>query len=134
MLVFKDPDRRRKLESILHPGIRSCMLTRLGELNHEYAVLAIPLLLETGQADLVDRVLVVDAPEAVQIERTRRRDGGSEADVRDIMAAQVTRTDRLARADDVIENNGTLEELFTRVGQVDEYYRSIARVVATGGP
>ncbi len=133
-LVFKDPDRRRNLESILHPEIRSCMLERLRGLNHDYAVLAIPLLLETGQADLVDRVLVVDAPEAVQIERTHRRDGVSEADVRDIMAAQATRTDRLARADDVIENNGTLGELFNRVSQLDEFYRSIARAVAAGGP
>lgn len=133
-LVFKDPDRRRNLESILHPEIRSCMLARLGELNHDYAVLAIPLLLETAQTDLVDRVLVVDAPEAVQIERTHRRDGVSETDVRDIMAAQATRTDRLARADDVIENNGTLGELFTRVNQLDEFYRSIARGVADGGP
>ena len=133
-LVFKDPGRRRNLESILHPEIRSCMLARLGELNHDYAVLAIPLLLETAQTDLVDRVLVVDAPEAVQIERTHRRDGVSETDVRDIMAAQATRTDRLARADDVIENNGTLGELFTRVNQLDEFYRSIARGVADGGP
>ena len=133
-LVFKDPDRRRNLESILHPEIRSCMLARLGELNHDYAVLAIPLLLETAQTDLVDRVLVVDAPEAVQIERTHRRDGVSETDVRDIMAAQATRTDRLSRADDVIENNGTLGELFTRVNQLDEFYRSIARGVADGGP
>ncbi len=132
-LVFKDPDRRRNLESILHPEIRSCMLERLRGLNHDYAVLAIPLLLETGQADLVDRVLVVDAPEAVQIERTHRRDGVSEADVRDIMAAQATRTDRLARADDVIENNGTLGELFNRVSQLDEFYRSVARGVAAGG-
>jgi dephospho-CoA kinase len=131
-LVFKDPDRRRNLESILHPEIRSCMLERLRGLNHDYAVLAIPLLLETGQADLVDRVLVVDAPEAVQIERTHRRDGVSEADVRDIMAAQATRTDRLARADDVIENNGTLGELFNRVSQLDEFYRSVARGVAAG--
>lgn len=133
-LVFKDPGHRRNLESILHPEIRSCMLARLGELNHDYAVLAIPLLLETAQTDLVDRVLVVDAPEAVQIERTHRRDGVSEADVRDIMAAQATRTDRLARADDIIENNGTLGELFNRVSQLDEFYCSIARGVADGGP
>jgi len=132
-LVFKNPNGRRTLESILHPPIRQRMEAQLDELNQDYAVLVIPLLLEAGQTDMVDRVLVVDASESVQIERARRRDGVSEEEIRQIMSSQASRENRLAQANDVIENNGTMEELRQRVRLLDEFYRSLPRGVAAGG-
>lgn len=132
-LVFENPSGRRSLESILHPLIRQRMEAQLDELNDDYAILAIPLLLETGQTDMVDRVLVVDASESAQIERTRKRDGVAEEEVRQIMSSQASRADRLAQANDVIENNGTIDELRQRVRRLDEFYRSLARGVAAEG-
>lgn len=131
--IFDNSERRRTLEAILHPLIKEEMLSRLAAVDHHYAILIIPLLLEAGQTDLVDRVLVIDTPESEQIARTRRRDGVSEEEVRRIMSAQASREQRLARADDVIENNGTLEELRSRVAGMDEFYRSMARAVANEG-
>lgn len=132
-LVFGDPERRRALEQLLHPEIRRRMREKLEQLDHDYVVLVIPLLLEAGQTDLVDRVLVVDTPEALQIARAVERDGSTENNIRDIMAAQISRKERLSRADDVIENRGSMEDLLERVGKLDQFYRTIARGVATRG-
>lgn len=132
-LVFENPSGRRSLESMLHPLIRQRMEAQLDKLNDDYAILAIPLLLETGQTDMVDRVLVVDASESAQIERSRKRDGVAEEEVRQIMSSQASRADRLAQANDVIENNGTIDELRQRVRRLDEFYRSLARGVAAEG-
>ncbi len=132
-LVFGDPERRRALEQLLHPEIRRRMREKLEQLDHDYAVLVIPLLLEAGQTDLVDRVLVVDTPEALQIARAVERDGSTENKIREIMAAQISRKERLSRADDVIENRGSMEDLLERVGKLDQFYRTIARGVATRG-
>lgn len=132
-LVFENPDGRRVLESILHPLIRLRMESQLEHLDHEYAVVAIPLLLEAGQTDIVDRVLVVDAPESAQIQRTRTRDGVSDEEVRRILASQIGRAKRLAQANDVIENNGTIDELRQRVRRLDEFYRSLAHNLAAEG-
>ncbi|MDH3413822.1 MAG: dephospho-CoA kinase, partial [Gammaproteobacteria bacterium] len=132
-LVFADPERRRALEQLLHPEIRRRMREKLEEIEHDYVVLVIPLLLETGQTDLVDRVLVVDAPEALQIARAVERDGSAEKNVRDIMSAQLSRKERLSRADDVIENHASMGELLDRVRKLDQFYRTIARGVATRG-
>lgn len=133
LLVFENPNGRRSLESILHPLIRQRMEEQLDELNDDYAILAIPLLLEAGQSDMVDRVLVVDASESAQIERARKRDGVAEEEVRQIMSSQASRADRLAQANDVIENNGTIDELRQKVRRLDEFYRSLARGVAAEG-
>lgn len=132
-LVFEDSTDRRTLESILHPLIRQHMEAQLEDLNDDYAVLTIPLLLETGQADMVDRILVVDASESAQVERARKRDGVGEQEVRQIISAQARRADRLAKANDVIENSGTLDELRQSVHRLDEFYRSLARGVAAEG-
>ncbi len=131
--VFVDPERRRALEQLLHPEIRRRMREKLEEIEHDYVVLVIPLLLEAGQTDLVDRVLVVDAPESLQIARAVERDGSAEKNVRDIMSAQLSREERLSRADDVIENRGSMGELLDRVEKLDQFYRTIARSVATRG-
>ena len=132
-LVFNDPEKRKLLEQLLHPEIRDRMREKLAHVDHDYAVLVIPLLLEVGQTELVDRILVVDASEDQQIQRAIERDGGTESAIRGIMSAQLSREQKLSRADDVIENHGSLEDLRERVGKLHQFYRSIARSVAARG-
>ena len=110
-LVFADADKRRTLEAITHPRIREELVQQLSAANSPYAVLSSPLLLESGQSDLVDVSVVVDVPEAMQIARTMERDGNDQALVEGIMAAQLGRETRKSRADIVIDNSGTLADL-----------------------
>ncbi|RMD80187.1 MAG: dephospho-CoA kinase [Gammaproteobacteria bacterium] len=130
-LAFADPEARRRLEAILHPRIRREMERRLQRLREAeppppYVVLVIPLLLEAGQRDLVDRVLVVDAPLSLQKERVRRRDGLDEATLEAILAAQLDRESRLAAADEVLENTGTPEALRRAVDALHRRYLALA--------
>jgi dephospho-CoA kinase len=125
-LVFDDPDARRRLEGILHPRIKERMLERLAVLDAPYAVLVIPLLFETNQQNLVDRTLVVDVPEPIQIERVRQRSGLAEADILCIIASQIERTERLARADDIIDNSNDLPALLAQVEQMHGRYLKLA--------
>jgi dephospho-CoA kinase len=120
--VFNDPAARKRLEAILHPLIRMRMRQALATLAAPYAVLAIPLLFETGQADLADRVLVVDAPEQEQIRRVQQRSGLEPPEIERIMASQVTRAERLRRADDVIDNSGNLQSLLVQTDRLHEKY------------
>ncbi|HEC17679.1 MAG TPA: dephospho-CoA kinase [Sedimenticola sp.] len=124
--VFSDETARKELERILHPLIRARMNDQLARLQAPYVILAIPLLLEAGQRDQVDRVLVIDAGESQQIARACRRDGQDEARVRAILKAQCSRKDRLAAADDVIYNTGGLEELKPQVVQMHNHYLRLA--------
>ena len=130
--VFADAEERHWLERLLHPRIAEELRRGLAAADSPYAVLVSPLLLEAGQAQLVDRVLVVDVPEALQLARTMARDGNPEAQVRAIMAAQASRDTRLARADDVIVNDGTLEALDARVETLHQRYLELAH--AADGP
>lgn len=106
-IVFTDPDARRWLESLTHPLIGARLQAGLAQAKSAYAVLSSPLLLEGRQRELVDVVVVVDAPEGIQLARTVQRDKHDEALVRAIMAAQMDRKQRLALADRVIDNSGT---------------------------
>lgn len=126
-LVFEDPDKRHQLEQILHPKIRLVMEQWLESLSAPYAILVIPLLLETGQTTLADRVLVVDCPESLQIARVKQRDGLSEAQIKQMLAAQVDRKSRLAAADDVIENSGNLAELTAAAKRLHLAYLELAK-------
>lgn len=128
--VFANPAARVRLESILHPRIRALMLERLSALSAPYAVLVIPLLIETHQMALADRVLVVDLPEAEQIRRVQGRDGLDEAAVRRVLAAQVNRATRLQAADDVIDNSGAPEALWVQAQRLHQRYLDLA---GTGG-
>jgi dephospho-CoA kinase len=110
-LVFADADKRRTLETITHPRIREELVRQLSAANSPYAVLSSPLLLESGQSDLVDVSVVVDVPEDMQIARTMERDGNDRILVEGIMAAQLGREIRKSRADIVIDNSGTLADL-----------------------
>ena len=114
-IVFDNPDERKVLEDITHPRIREEIARQLSEAGSPYVVLASPLLLESGQSSFADYVVVVDVPESVQLSRTMTRDDNSEQLVKSIMAVQLDRETRLARSDTSISNEGTLEELHTRV-------------------
>ncbi|MEX0915008.1 MAG: dephospho-CoA kinase, partial [Wenzhouxiangellaceae bacterium] len=99
---------------------------RLDELDAPYAILVVPLLVESGLFADADRVLVVDVPEEVQIKRLIQRDGTSRKHAEAMLAAQASRKQRLAHADDVIENTGTLEELQRRVDKLARKYRELS--------
>jgi dephospho-CoA kinase len=126
--VFAAPDERTRLEGILHPRIRAAMQERVTALagRAPYAVLVIPLLIEVGQRDMVDRVLVVEAPEGERIARVAARDGVPAAQVRRIMSAQLPQAERVAQADDLIWNDGPEETLQARVAALHEHYLEMA--------
>jgi len=126
-LVFADPERRRALEAILHPAIRTALEARLATLDAPYAIIAIPLLAETGGRDRFDRVLVVDVPPEVQKSRLMSRDGDSAAQAEAILAAQASRAARLAIADDRLDNSGSLDALDAGVARLHEAYLEAAR-------
>lgn len=124
--VFNDPGQRRRLEAITHPAIRAELARRAQQADGSYQIHVIPLLAEGGRAAAYDRVLVVDAPEAQQLRRLMARDASSEEQARRILAVQATRQQRLAIADDVIENTGTLEDLRRQVHSLHRSYEQMA--------
>lgn len=124
--VFDNADERHRLESALHPRIREKVREKLAGLEAPYVIVVVPLLIESGFIDLVDRVLVVDAAENIQIQRTAARSGLSELEIRKIMAAQASRAQRLQQAHDVIENNGDRKQLEAEVERKHQWYLSLA--------
>lgn len=132
-LAFRTPERRRQLEAILHPRIRERMEALCASAGGPYQILVIPLLVESGLRSRVDRVVVVDCSESVQRERLRVRDGESAAGMDRLLAAQVDRETRLSRADDVVVNNGTRDELQRRVLELHANYRHFATNLNRGG-
>ncbi|MFK7829195.1 MAG: dephospho-CoA kinase [Congregibacter sp.] len=131
-IVFATPDERRWLESLTHPLIRERIAKQLQAVQAAYVVLSSPLLLEGRQADFVEHVVVVDVPESLQISRTAHRDGNSETLVRSIMQAQMPRDERLKRADTVLDNSGSLEELEPQVTQLHTKLLSLSAARAKG--
>ena len=126
-LVFSDPEQRRRLEAILHPKIRRKIITLTTNIRTPYCIVVIPLLLETDQRDLVDRILVVDTGVDKQIARVTMRNGLPKHEIMAIITAQASRERRLAAADEVIDNNGSLNELNSQVRAQHEKYLKIAR-------
>jgi len=120
--VFSNDDERRWLEQLTHPLIGEKILEQINASRSPYTILGSPLLLDTSQKALVDYVVVVDVPETMQLQRTMQRDGNDEAQVRRIMAAQMSRADRLERADIVIDNSGSLEELDSLVDELHKEF------------
>jgi dephospho-CoA kinase len=130
--VFADPEAKRKLERLLHPMIREESQRRIAAAEREkagpYVVLVVPLLIESADyRSRVDRVLVVDAPEETQIARVRARSNLSEDEVRSIMRSQVSRAERLAAADDVIDNAGARDALRKQVAALHQKYLQSAK-------
>lgn len=123
--IYADAARKRQLEAILHPRIRQRIKTLLAGISAPYCIVVIPLLLETGQTDLVDRILVVDTPEKEQLKRVAARDGLTHNAVMAIMAAQTDRSTRLNAADDVIINDSELDSLSGRIQELHQFYMEI---------
>ena len=121
-IVFQQPEERAWLESLLHPIIRDELIRQLNPENYQlpYVLLVSPLLLETDQHELVDRIFVIDVPKDVQLERTMARDTNSREQVERSIAAQMSREDRLARADEVIDNDRPLDDVTRQVRELHE--------------
>ncbi|MFE8072076.1 dephospho-CoA kinase [Marinobacteraceae bacterium S3BR75-40.1] len=124
--IFADEAERKWLEALLHPLIRESIVEQLRTAESPYAILVSPLLLETDQHALCQRVLVVDVPPETQIQRTVSRDNNTEEQVRRILAAQMNRDERLAKADDVIDNTDTLDIVAHHVDQLHEEYLALS--------
>ncbi|MFF7706047.1 dephospho-CoA kinase [Pseudomonas sp. NPDC007930] len=127
--IFANAEERRWVEALLHPLIGQAIEQSLASATSPYAIYAAPLLVETGQRRGARRVLLIDVPEALQLARTQQRDGASEAQVRAILAAQASREQRLAVADDVIVNDRDLAWLQHEVDRLHAFYLSLP-----GGP
>lgn len=132
-IVFHDPAEKHWLEALLHPLIRDEITRQLQESDACYTILASPLLLESGQDQLVDRVLVIDVPESLQLERAMARDDSSRETVQAIMDAQMSRGHRLSQATDVIVNDGDLAHLHEAVDQQHEYYQRLCALQGSAG-
>ena len=125
--VFQLPDERRWLEQLLHPLIRDEIVADLASAQSPYSLLVSPLLVESGQYQMTQRILVVDVPEALQIARTTARDQVPEQQVQAIMQAQARREERLRHAHDVITNDQDLAALHAQVDALHQRYLNLAR-------
>ncbi len=130
--VFDDPEARRRVEAILHPAIRQRLRGRLRELEKQdetYCIIVVPLLVETGFQELVDRVLVVEAPRERRIEWVMARNGMAREEVERIMDAQASSEERQSVAHDIIDNDGGLEDLLEKVDRLHAKYLVVPKLV-----
>ncbi len=126
-LVFNNSDVKNWLNQLLHPAIREQMLLQTKQAESAYCLLSVPLLVENKLYQHVDRVVIVDVHEQTQLQRTLLRDKTNEQQIRAIMSAQATRQQRLAVADDVIDNNGKADDLTEKVTQLHKHYLQLAK-------
>lgn len=122
-LVFTDKEKIKKLESILHPLILNEMECAIASLQSRYCILVVPLLLEAGLTEWVDKILVVDISKETQIERIKKRDRLSQEEIQLILNVQCSREQRLQTADEIIANEGTFEELSLQVKELHEKFQ-----------
>ena len=125
-IVFADSKKKELLESILHPEIRKEILRQLSELSAPYAIVVIPLLAESKSGYPLDRVLVIDVPEDIQIERVKARDATTTEEAERIIRLQASRAKRLAMADDTIVNTGSIQTLNEFIDELHQKYLSLA--------
>ncbi|MCW8107079.1 dephospho-CoA kinase [Alteromonas ponticola] len=124
--VFNDDAEKRWLNGLIHPAVREQMMTAIQHTTSPYCVLAVPLLIENNLTTMVDRVLVVDCPETLQIERASRRDGSDSKLIENIMRAQISRKERIKAADDIILNDGPLNRIPFLVKSLHSQYLSFS--------
>lgn len=124
--IFSSPRQKTRLESILHPAIASEVNHRIAQIAAPWCILVVPLLAETSLFPWIDRVLVVDVEESAQIKRVMARDKISQQQARSILDAQTGRQQRLALADDILDNSGTLKQLEARVDKLYDKYTALA--------
>ena len=124
--VFEKPEDRAWLEQQTHPRIRALTLSRLEQARSSYVVLASPLLFESGQNQLVDRILVIDIPEDMQVLRASQRDNNDAEQIRKIIQSQIPRQERINKADDIADNSGGLTELYEQLDDYHQLYTNLA--------
>lgn len=127
-IVFSAPDKRKQLEAILHPLIQQEMLHLASLLDSPYCIFAIPLLIEARQSELVDRILVIDAPEQLRRQRIKQRDQMEDKQIDKIFAAQLPDQERLKHADDIIRNDSGLPQLRAQVIDLNHRYIEMAKL------
>ncbi|KEQ17493.1 dephospho-CoA kinase [Endozoicomonas numazuensis] len=125
-IVFNNDSERVWLEQLLHPLIRDQIVQELEASSSPYTIMVSPLLVETDQHVLTNRILVVDVPEEVQLERTMSRDGMSKEQTQSIMAKQASRNQRLEKADEVVDNSRSLDHLFQQLDRIHQTYLGLA--------
>ena len=128
--IFSEPELKSKLEGILHPAISAEASRRVAVLDQPWCILVVPLLVESNLFPWIDRVLVVDTEESVQIQRVMARDKINRKQARAILDAQAGRQQRLNLADDIIENNASLEQLESAVDRLYKRYNTMAGILA----
>lgn len=126
-IIFADESKRLWLENLLHPIILTEMKNQAEAAKSPYCIVVIPLLLETQPNELINRILVIDAAEKQQINRTKLRDNSTENEVKSIIATQVDRAQRLSAAHDIIENNGSLNDLIPQVDRLHGFYFALSQ-------
>lgn len=124
--IFSNPDEKTWLENLLHPLIAEEIFQGLANASSPYAVFVSPLMVESGQDSICDRLLVIDVPEHIQVQRTTKRDSNEQAQVEKMIASQATREQRLEKANDVIENTADIAELETQVEALHRQYLTLA--------
>ena len=125
-IVFNNEVERKWLEQLLHPAMGTWIADELASASSPYAILESPLLLETNQHEMIDRALVVDVTEQIQIDRASARDGNTPEQIKAIIATQMPRARRIERADDVIDNNGGMEALLKPIQALHQKYLQLA--------
>ena len=126
-VIFHQEQEKHWLETLLHPLIRRWLTQQISDRRSAYCLLISPLLLETGQAEMVDRILVVDVSVETQISRTLARDGGEERTARAIIEAQIGRSQRLEHGDDIIDNELPVQSLRQQVQKLHQQYLTMAK-------
>ena len=125
--VFSNPQNKQWLDNLLHPLIRQSMIDQINQASSDYCILSVPLLVENNMTQMVQRVLVVDVDEQTQLARASARDQQSEQQIKNIMLNQASRQQRISKADDVIDNTGSLEYLHQQVDELHQQYLTFSR-------
>ena len=127
-IIFENETEKEWLENYLHPLIRDAMLFKIQKIKSPYCICVIPLLAESTDIHFIDRVLVIDAPIKLQLERARKRDTATKESIQKIMDSQATQASRLAIADDVLTNDGDLKSLENKVEKLHQQYAKLVNV------
>jgi len=123
--IFENETKRKKLEDILHPAVYKEISVQVENINFKYCIISIPLLLETNATMAVDRILVIDVPRELQLERASNRDKTNRNDINAIINSQISRKDRLSAANDIVDNKGDINELHKKICDLHEFYSNI---------
>ncbi len=123
--IFTNETARKNLEDILHPAIYKEISIQIKNINFKYCIISIPLLLETNASKIVDRILVIDVPKALQLERASNRDNINKNEINMIIDAQISRKERLFAAHDIIDNKGDIDDLRKKICDLHKFYSGI---------